>query len=444
VIRYLTILLCLITSAAAQERKTSTIEQYHFLFVVDTSISMAPRKAVAIQMMRELIASGFVGQAETGDSVDIWLYDQENDISRFPPQIWEETDRARIADVAARFIEKQPFNGRSRFAAVAGDLEALLPNTKKLLVIILTDGEEPLSGISPDIEINEYVGKLKHAILPGHPFVISLAALHGRFGRWAVYNGDGRDDLASLPRRPLPKSLVAKAAAKPAAKPPEKKPEPVKPAEKKVEDQPIIFSLPPGARLANPAPEPAPAAVIKTPQSIPTQPSATEGQRANTELASKVAATNSPTHPAQTTSSNSPASVATPHLVQRPAVTPPAATLAQAQPKPPAVAANAPQNPKSATNEVKLHAASNAVAVAAGRKSPTNEAAVIAKPSAPKTPPPAQPPSPILTTTPIPTAAILGGLALAGLAVTALGGLLFLKRAKARQDGSIISQSLLR
>src|SRR5687768_2890046 len=130
-IRLSAILFCLLLGAFAEEKKT-TPEQYHFLFIVDSSLSMAPRKEVMTQMMRELIRSGFVGQAQAGDSVDIWLYDQANNISSFPPQIWESSEADKIADAAASFISQQKFRGMSRFGPVAADLNALMPNTKKL------------------------------------------------------------------------------------------------------------------------------------------------------------------------------------------------------------------------------------------------------------------------------------------------------------------------
>src|SRR5687767_11801213 len=130
-IRLFVILSCLTLTWSAQvqekEKKAATATQHNFLFVIDSSLSMAHRKTNTIQMVRQMILSGFDKQIQPGDSLDIWVYDEENHISAFPPQIWEEAEARRIAVNAARFIDVQKFRGRSRFEPVGRDLEALLP-----------------------------------------------------------------------------------------------------------------------------------------------------------------------------------------------------------------------------------------------------------------------------------------------------------------------------
>ena len=208
-IRLFTILSCLTLCGATPEKEKKPDTQHNFLFVIDSSLSMAHRKTNTIQMVRQMILSGFGKQIQPGDSLDIWVYDEENHINAFPPQIWEEVEARRIAMNAARFLDVQKFRGQSRFEAVGRDLEALLPNTKQLLIAILTDADEPLSGIPLDLDINEFLAKEKRRRPNARqPFLISMAAVNGKYKQWAAYCDEADHVLANLPPRPKPAPVV--------------------------------------------------------------------------------------------------------------------------------------------------------------------------------------------------------------------------------------------
>lgn len=207
--------LCLVMSLGSIAAERAELPQHNFLFIVDSSISMAPRKAAAIKLVRDIIAAGFNGQIEAGDSIDIWTYDTENNLYGFPPQIWRANEAQRIAGTAARYLEQYKFKGRSRFANVATDLNSLVPQTKNLLTIIITHGEEPFSGISLDLIINEYLAKkMKLGVPAAEPLLISLAAIKGSFRTWTAYFGEDDLHLASLPERRVAPLALAEAEAK--------------------------------------------------------------------------------------------------------------------------------------------------------------------------------------------------------------------------------------
>lgn len=204
--------LCFVLGLGTSAAERTELPQHNFLFIVDSSISMAPRKSAAIKLVRDIITAGFNGQIEAGDSIDIWTYDTENNLYGFPPQIWRPNDAQRIAGTAAQYLEQYTFKGRSRFANVAVDLNTLVPQTKNLLTIIITDGEEPFTGISLDLIINEYVAKKKRLGVPsGKPLLISLAAIKGSFRTWTAYFGEDDLHLASLPERRMAPLALAQA-----------------------------------------------------------------------------------------------------------------------------------------------------------------------------------------------------------------------------------------
>jgi hypothetical protein len=232
--------------------------QHNFLFVVDSSISMESRKATAIKWVREAIASRFDGQIETGDSIDIWTYDTENNLTGFPPQIWTPSSAKQIADAAAAYLEKYKFKGRSEFANVVTDLDTLIPHTKSLLVVIITDGEQPFSGFPLDLEINGYLSKKgKLGAHTPDPILVSLAAINGKIRTWTAFFGEGKMGLASLPGRKAAPP-VAVAEKQPAAVKP---PTTVQPSRVSTKinastEAPPIFNFPPGTIITPVEPDP--------------------------------------------------------------------------------------------------------------------------------------------------------------------------------------------
>ena len=184
--------------------------QHNFLFVIDSSSSMSRHKTAAIKLVRQVIESRFEDQIEPGDSIDIWTYDTENNLRGFPPQIWKSADAARIADAAAQYLEKFQFKAKSDFSNVATDLDLLVPQTKALLIVVITDGESPFSGIKLDLDINEYLAK-KGKLGPSQdPFLISISAIKGALRTWTAHFGKGVPDLATLPERSSSTANIAK------------------------------------------------------------------------------------------------------------------------------------------------------------------------------------------------------------------------------------------
>ncbi|MGZ8940381.1 MAG: VWA domain-containing protein, partial [Limisphaerales bacterium] len=282
------ILVALLGFASAFGAETLRRPQHNFLFIVDSSSSMEQRKPAAIKMVKDVIASRFDGQIEAGDSIDIWTYDTENNLRGFPPQIWTSTNAAQIIESATHYLQQYQFKGRSEFANVATDLNLLVPQTKSLLIVIITDGEQPFAGINLDLEINGYLAqKGKIGTQSKAPLLVSLAAINGIIRTWTAYFGEGSLALASLPGR----------KAKLAAAPPVK--EKTKPIVKTHSHEPVVkldaspsesfstFNFPPGTRF-NPADESAVPAAGEKPLTL-----AQELKQYQARQAKKSSATNS-------------------------------------------------------------------------------------------------------------------------------------------------------
>jgi hypothetical protein len=273
-IRLQLILVALVAGFFAHSVRGAERPQHHFLFIIDSSSSMVRHKPAAIRLIREVIGSGFEQQVEAGDSVDIWTYDTEKNLHGFPPQIWQPGGARRISDAAAVYVEKYGFKGKSDFSNVANDLNILVPQTKGLLVIVITDGETPFSGIHLDLDINGYLAKKGRLGPAQDPFLISMCAINGTLRTWTAHFGKGQPDLATLPERPglkaagikIPEaSKVASAAAgqgelKSPAKPVAKAQQVAEPARRSgwsptpspliaSPNRDFIFNFPPGTRI---------------------------------------------------------------------------------------------------------------------------------------------------------------------------------------------------
>jgi hypothetical protein len=208
-IRLQLILIALVAGASAIIGRGAERPQHNFLFIVDSSSAMERHKPMAIKLVQEVIASKFEEQIEPGDSIDIWTYDADKNLHGFPPQIWKPAEAQSISEKARDYLEQYPFHGKSDFSRVAADLNLLVPQTKALLIVVITAGETPFSGIHLDLDINEFLGR-KGKLGPGvEPFLISMAAIKGALRTWTAHFGKGEADLATLPIRP---GSIAKSA----------------------------------------------------------------------------------------------------------------------------------------------------------------------------------------------------------------------------------------
>src|SRR5215471_8329638 len=125
----------------AQESQESP-PQYHFVVIVDTSISMADRKSAALSAMRDLCRSSFAGQIEDGDVIDVWTCDTPKDEDPFNPLLWFTRRGGAISLRASEYISAKKFHRGGHIAEPLAELAPALPHTTGLMAILLTDGEE--------------------------------------------------------------------------------------------------------------------------------------------------------------------------------------------------------------------------------------------------------------------------------------------------------------
>ena len=191
-----------------------------FLFIVDTSAAMRRRVPAMQKAIEKLMRSGLDGQLQAGDTVGAWTFDEELYAGRFPLQLWSTETSESVASNVVAFVKGQTYQKKSRFEVVVPTLERIVKFSNKLTVLLVTDGDEKISGTPFDREIqSQWEQHFKMQEKAREPFITVLRAWHGKFITTTVNLAPWPVEFPAFP--PEPAFVEA-----PKPKPPETKPVP--------------------------------------------------------------------------------------------------------------------------------------------------------------------------------------------------------------------------
>jgi hypothetical protein len=174
----------LLPAQTASPRKTASSS---FLLVVDTSFSMAPQKAVLCITAHELIYGGIRDQMKPGDTFSLWTFNQDTDTQQFPVLEWNPDRKVFLANQVSVYLNNQPFQKISRLDKALPEILGLTRDSRKLTVLILSDGLEFFQGTPFDVSINEvYRERSRELRQAGKPFITLLQAMDGQIVGWSV------------------------------------------------------------------------------------------------------------------------------------------------------------------------------------------------------------------------------------------------------------------
>ena len=235
--------LAVVAPLVAAERAAET-----FLFVVDTSFSMAAQKQTLHAAVHDLIDTGVNGAMKPGDKISIWTFNRETNTRRFTPLEWRPERRTAIATTAVAFLKEQTFTKISRLDLAMVEIVNSLEDRAPFTVLLFSDGFEFVWGTTFDAQINrvyrEHAAEVRRE---GKSFVTMLRALDG------VFVSSGVSILGDALR--LPELPAVSPMAQPAANTPEPKPAPVMviPPPKQIAAAPVTKSPLPVASTNAPA-----------------------------------------------------------------------------------------------------------------------------------------------------------------------------------------------
>jgi hypothetical protein len=165
----------------------SSAESGRFLFVVDTSFSMAPKKETLRNTAYDLIYGGIGGEMKQGDLFSVWTFNENPDTQQFAPVEWNPAQRQTLANLAYAFLKNQPFQKISRFDKALGEILRSTQEAASLTIVILSDGLEFVRGTPFDLEINTaYTQRSSELRRVDKPFITVLQSKRGRVVGWSI------------------------------------------------------------------------------------------------------------------------------------------------------------------------------------------------------------------------------------------------------------------
>lgn len=189
------ILLILMLTGNMAPAQTAAAGKGQVIFAVDTSRSMSRISAMTRQVVFDLVYDGVQGQMGSGDLYSIWVFNEMVYTNEFASMTWDPLLNRGLAIGASNFVKSLSYGKNTKLDRLWADLVAYARQTRKLTVIVITDGTDRFVGTTFDTQINTYFDKHEKEYRQAKkPFVITLAALDGKFLACTI-NG-ARDSIA--------------------------------------------------------------------------------------------------------------------------------------------------------------------------------------------------------------------------------------------------------
>ena len=152
-----------------------------WLLAFDGSSTMKKRLPATEAALADLFSTRAEGQLQTGDSVAVWVYDQQT-ISQFPTFSWEpELSRLTFSNLVT-FLRKQRYAGDSSLALVTAPLNRIVAGSERLTMVLFCDGQSEITGTPYDLGINQaFTDSLAERKKNQQPFIVVLRGQYEKF-----------------------------------------------------------------------------------------------------------------------------------------------------------------------------------------------------------------------------------------------------------------------
>ena len=192
-------------AAFAFSARAQMLSSNRWLIIADTSFSMGRRDQAMQDAVQNMLLSGMSGQLRRGDTIGLWIFNDDLYTGRFPLQIWMPEGRQTIALRVMEFLKRQRYEKDTRFDKVITAVNRLAEKSDTLTVILITDGDEKIAGTPFDAPINAsfkqdhgYQKKVRA------PFIVALRAQGGKLVDYTVTLAPWPVKFPPLPPEPAP------------------------------------------------------------------------------------------------------------------------------------------------------------------------------------------------------------------------------------------------
>ncbi len=175
-----------------------------FLFIVDTSAGMKALETPVREALFDLVYSGARGRMTNNDTFGIWMVNDKNDTS-FPMEVWRLKNNVELAANVVTALKKQGSKGKARLDLAMSDLGNVIKNVDYLTVVLVSNGETPISGTPFDSEINARFRELAPGMKRAKATLnLALVAQDGQYVAWAVNSPEFLIEIPFVAHKPLP------------------------------------------------------------------------------------------------------------------------------------------------------------------------------------------------------------------------------------------------
>jgi hypothetical protein len=163
------------------------------------------------------VTTGLDGHVRPGETMGLWTFDDTLSTGKVPLQRWSGENSQKAAVQMVEYLRKQTSDKPPKLAQPVQAMNELIKKSDRITVLLITSGEEKISGTPYDADINEAFrangGEQKKKKMP---FVTALRAVKGEYVGFRVSTPPWPVELPAFP--------AVTNVVKPAANPPQPTP----------------------------------------------------------------------------------------------------------------------------------------------------------------------------------------------------------------------------
>jgi hypothetical protein len=125
-----------------------------WLLIFDTSTTMKKFQPGTVAELKKLLNSSADAQIQDGDSVGVWTVNQQLN-GQFPTFTWSAEEKDVAFSNLVVFLHHQSYSSPSRLATIAPSLNYVVANSRRLTVVLFTDGQSDIAGTTYDDGVNQ-------------------------------------------------------------------------------------------------------------------------------------------------------------------------------------------------------------------------------------------------------------------------------------------------
>jgi hypothetical protein len=171
-----------------------------FLLIVETSRPMGHRSDATVKAATSLLYSGFSHQIKQGDTLGVWTYNQQLYTGRMALQRWSTPMQHELVSSTLNFLKTQKYEKQPAFSSVRPALDKVIKDSEFITVILISSGQDEMSGTPFDDKINEFYKNWKADQEKARmPFITVLRAKRGTITGYTAVPVPWQVDIPAWP-----------------------------------------------------------------------------------------------------------------------------------------------------------------------------------------------------------------------------------------------------